>query len=532
MGDQGPPKASHLYYGAIDAAAIAGRPAAAAPQPAAAAKAPTEPVTTASVRAHQQQVAAFETQKAARTFAAPTLDSDVKQRLRELGEPICLFGEGPYERRERLRYLLARQPTQEVMVHVDAARVEQQQRPRLFFSRGGQALLAARKDIARFSLPRAVKRLRRDKEEYGAVDPLEVESRVAAYNRYLGKKFEVYVSQVGSERPMAAGKFSPGGDALLATSSWSPTIRIWRVPTCTEYGDQGFRGHSERVNSVAWSPLFESSARRLPITKDVVPKSDEEERPDDVTFSEGWHFASGSFDTSIAVWRMTQDTPVVTLHGHEERVNRVESHPSGKYLASTSHDETWRLWDIETGRELMTQEGHATAVYGLRFHPDGSLVFTSDIGGVVRGWDLRTGRTVFPLLGHVKQVLGISINPWRPNQLATGSDDNTVRIWDIRKQRCIDMILAHDHLISEVAYEPVHGRFLMTTSYDNSVKIWSSTEFSCSCTLIGHEAQVMGGDVSGDGQCLVSVSFDRTFKLWTLTRTEEEEEAEMTKATS
>lgn len=46
--------------------------------------------------------------------------------------------------------------------------------------------------------------------------------------------------------------------------------------------------------------------------------------------------------------------------GHEDRVNRVESHPSGRYLASTSHDETWRLWDVSVGQELLIQEGHAT----------------------------------------------------------------------------------------------------------------------------------------------------------------------------
>ena len=32
--------------------------------------------------------------------------SQVKEMLREMEEPICLFGEGPYERRERLKKLL------------------------------------------------------------------------------------------------------------------------------------------------------------------------------------------------------------------------------------------------------------------------------------------------------------------------------------------------------------------------------------------------------------------------------------------
>lgn len=38
----------------------------------------------------------------------PTDDSEVKVKLRAMGEPICYFGEGPADRRERLRDLLSR----------------------------------------------------------------------------------------------------------------------------------------------------------------------------------------------------------------------------------------------------------------------------------------------------------------------------------------------------------------------------------------------------------------------------------------
>jgi hypothetical protein len=39
-------------------------------------------------------LAALERKKEARTMAVPTDDGRVKARLRELGEPICMFGEG------------------------------------------------------------------------------------------------------------------------------------------------------------------------------------------------------------------------------------------------------------------------------------------------------------------------------------------------------------------------------------------------------------------------------------------------------
>ena len=50
----------------------------------------------------------FERRKKASQINVSTDDSEVKKNLRLLGEPICLFGEGPAERRIRLRDLLSR----------------------------------------------------------------------------------------------------------------------------------------------------------------------------------------------------------------------------------------------------------------------------------------------------------------------------------------------------------------------------------------------------------------------------------------
>lgn len=43
-----------------------------------------------------------------------TDDSEVKINLRQLQEPICLFGEGPAERRERLKQLVSRLSDDEI----------------------------------------------------------------------------------------------------------------------------------------------------------------------------------------------------------------------------------------------------------------------------------------------------------------------------------------------------------------------------------------------------------------------------------
>lgn len=50
----------------------------------------------------------FERRRKARQINVSTDDSEVKKNLRQLNEPVCLFGEGPAERRRRLKDLLSK----------------------------------------------------------------------------------------------------------------------------------------------------------------------------------------------------------------------------------------------------------------------------------------------------------------------------------------------------------------------------------------------------------------------------------------
>lgn len=56
----------------------------------------------------EELLAQVEAMRRARTMVVPTNDLTVRQKLRELGHPITLFGERAPGRRERLRAVMAR----------------------------------------------------------------------------------------------------------------------------------------------------------------------------------------------------------------------------------------------------------------------------------------------------------------------------------------------------------------------------------------------------------------------------------------
>jgi hypothetical protein len=56
---------------------------------------------------HAETLKKYEAQRRARAIVVPTAIDDVKSKLRELGHPVTLFGEGHVDRRERLREVIA-----------------------------------------------------------------------------------------------------------------------------------------------------------------------------------------------------------------------------------------------------------------------------------------------------------------------------------------------------------------------------------------------------------------------------------------
>lgn len=87
----------------------------------------------------------------------------MRARLREIGEPITLFGEGPADRRDRLRDLIARARLEkgEAMdveeEQKESSESEEEEEEEEFYTEGSPALKQARREIAEYSLPRFVR---------------------------------------------------------------------------------------------------------------------------------------------------------------------------------------------------------------------------------------------------------------------------------------------------------------------------------------------------------------------------------------
>ena len=451
----------------------------------------------------------FERKRKAAALAVPTDDGRVRTRLRELGEPMTLFGEDAADRRDRLRQVMLETATDDGNQDVDMSEADgQNAQEEEFYSSGSSELLEARKFIARYSLPRTKTRVLSQKSESGISMRIQSKHRKAIKDRLA--MFELAGSQIAGDRAVSITRFAPNGQSLAA-GNWDGGIRILDVPNLNE--TRSLRGHTSMVGGIAWRPGA------------TLPASDISE--DQV------NLASGGEEGAINLWSLNQDTPIATLNGHSGRVCRVEFHPSGRFLASASYDTTWRLWDIETSTELLIQEGHSREVYTVAFNTDGSLVASAGLDSIGRIWDLRSGRTLMILDGHIREIYAMDwgIDGYR---VLTGSGDGFVKCWDLRKVKEVGRVGAHKHLVSDVRWfkgldnvdsrpsvneEDVSkprksGTFFVSSGFDKNVNVFSADDWSLCKTLSGHSANVMSVDITNDSKWIASGGADRTVKLW------------------
>ncbi len=473
--------------------------------------------------------AQLDARKLARNLAIPTSDPKVRLRLRELGEPITCFGEREMDRRERLRQLLAKRMQEQC---TDAAPTPGASGPQSqksdsegdsdedeeeeFYTEGTSALVEARRKIAAFSLQRSKRRLATQRKDASVPLADIMKLRTKVFEPL--KTYTTLGSQIGDDRPVSMVRFAPNMEShasdsqLLATGSWSGSIKLWQAPSATH--KLTYRGQTDKIGGLAWHP-------RATIDQDASAVN----------------LVSGAGDASVCLWSLQSDRPLATLQGHEARVARTAFHPTGDYVASASFDGTWRLWDVASQECLTVQEGHSKEVYSVEFQDDGALVASGGLDAIGRVWDMRTGRTAMVLDGHAKEILSVDFAP-NGYQLATASGDDTVRIWDMRALKSIYTIPAHKSSVSDVRFfrslpyrkqlagqdadgtseqEEVisrNGLYLATSGYDGMVRVWSADDWQLLRTLSGDGGRVMSVDVSSNGEMLVSGEWGRTFKLW------------------
>lgn len=217
----------------------------------------------------------------------------------------------------------------------------------------------------------------------------------------------------------------------------------------------------------------------------------------------------------------------VALVGHKKQVAILAFAPNGRVLATGSDDKTVKLWDATTGQLITTLIGHQGPVYDLRFSPDGRTVASLSDDKKPRLWNVMTGQLQTTLLGHKGKVYNLEFSP-NGQMIVTGSDDGTAKLWDSAsgESRATLTVTRYsglfkrallggveDLFVFPAGYFSPDGQTVLTVSGDRTPKLWDAMTGQSKAAL-EHERGASRAVFSPDGRWVATESSDYNVRLW------------------
>ncbi len=198
------------------------------------------------------------------------------------------------------------------------------------------------------------------------------------------------------------------------------------------------------------------------------------------------------------------------LDGHQAGVAALAFSPDGKTLAAAAigNDGVVLLWDVAELKDVLLPsakfEGVVGAVSGLAFSFDGKYLYVAETGypgkapSGVAVWDMKTGKLRHKLQGHAGTIDGLAAAPKDYRILtAGGKGDATLQVWDAEKNERIGRPFRltdkddTEAWIGQVAFSP-DGEQALASHFDKTVRLWSLSRL-----VIGQEVQKLPGHQIG-----------------------------------
>lgn len=220
------------------------------------------------------------------------------------------------------------------------------------------------------------------------------------------------------------------------------------------------------------------------------------------------YIATAGYDNTVILWDVEKDESIARGY-HDHLVNQCRFSWCGQYLITSSSDYTARIWSVPTMRLLTVLTGHTDDVEGLSFHPEKPYVATCSRDRTIQIYKLD-GSLLNVLKGHTDDIISVE---WMSGSdiVVSSSDDGTIKFWNAFTGEIVKDLSFNDVQTDTIALTST-GTIFAGNDKGEIVVINKDEE---PVMTPAHKAGIKRLVYSEAVKRLISLSYDRSFKVWT-----------------
>lgn len=223
----------------------------------------------------------------------------------------------------------------------------------------------------------------------------------------------------------------------------------------------------------------------------------------------------------LLVWEWQSESYILKQQGHFDSMNSLVYSPDGKRIITTADDGKIKVWDVDSGFCIVTFTEHTSGVTACEFAKKGNVLFTSSLDGSIRAWDLIRFRNFRTFTAPTRLSFScMAVDPSGEVVAAGSLDSFDVHIWSVQTGQLLDQLAGHEGPISSLAFAP-NGGLLVSGSWDRTARLWSIFGRTQTSEPLQLQADVLDVAVRPDSEQLAVSTLDGQLTFWSISEAEQ-----------
>lgn len=233
------------------------------------------------------------------------------------------------------------------------------------------------------------------------------------------------------------------------------------------------------------------------------------------------YISTAGYDNQVILWD-AKNKRALGKGTHDHLVNQCRFSHDGRYLVTSSSDCTARIWAVPSMRLTSVLSGHHDDVESIAINDDNNIIATCSRDHCIRLFN-KEGGLIKILKGHTQDVISIE---WLESShiLISSSDDGTVKRWDTKTGEILndidlggaetDTIVITKKGVIFAANDD--GNIISIVTNPNSIGSSINAGDLIQQEFSAHKAGIKRLVYSKESNSIVSLSYDRTVKIWSI----------------